>query len=147
KAATAIDCWSCLAEIAVDRGDDLLDDGKAAEAEASYKRALEIADAHALVRQRAEALRGLGRSAMAAKDWDRSRTLFEQARDELHRTHGVVNESVVYSLLGDLENRLSRFGEARANYDKALELARQADNQAWQAVAYASRARVYEETG
>jgi CHAT domain-containing protein len=147
KAATAIDCWSCLAEIAVDRGDDLLDDGNATEAEASYKRALEIADAHALVRQRAEALRGLGRSAMAAKDWDRARTLFGQARDELHRTHGVVNESVVYSMLGDLENRLDRFAEARANYDKALALAQQADNQAWQAVAYASRARVAEETG
>lgn len=147
KAAAAIDCWSCLAEIAVDRGDDLLDDGKAAEAEASYKRALEIADAHALVRQRAEALRGLGRSAMAAQDWARARTLFDQARDELHRTHGVVNESVVYAMLGDLENRLNRFAEARANYDKALELAKQADNQSWQAVAYASRARVAEQTG
>jgi len=147
KAATAIDCWSCLAEIAVDRGDDLLDDGKAAAAEASYKRALEIADAHALVRQRAEALRGLGRSAMAAQEWDRARTLFEQARDELHRTHGVVNESVVYSMLGDLENRLNHHAQARANYDQALELAKQADNQAWQAVAYASRARVAGETG
>jgi len=147
KAATAIDCWSCLAEIAVDRGDDLLDEGHAADAEAAYKRALEIADAHALARQRAEALRGLGRSAMAAQDWDRARTLFEQARDELHRTHGVVNESVVYAMLGDLENRLGRFAEARANYDKALELARQADNQAWQAVAYASRARIAKETG
>jgi CHAT domain-containing protein/tetratricopeptide (TPR) repeat protein len=147
KTATAIDCWSCLAEIAVDRGDDLLDDGKAAAAEASYKRALEIADAHALVRQRAEALRGLGRSAMTAQDWDRARMLFEQARDELHRTHGVVNESVVYSMLGDLDNRLNRHAQARANYDHALELAKQADNQAWQAVAYASRARVAEQTG
>ncbi len=147
KAAAAIDCWSCLAEIAVDRGDDLLDDGKPAQAEGSYQRALEIADAHALVRQRAEALRGLGRSAMAAQDWDRARTLFGEARDELHRTHGVVNESVVYSMLGDLENRLSRFAEARANYDKALELAQQADNQSWQAVAYASRARVAAQTG
>jgi CHAT domain-containing protein len=147
KTAAAIDCWSCLAEIAVDRGDDLLDEGNAVEAEASYQRAREIADAHALVRQRAEALRGLGRSAMAAKDWNRARTLFEQARDELHRTHGVVNESVVYAMLGDLENRLNRFGEARANYEKALELAKQAENQAWQAVAYASLARVAEETG
>jgi tetratricopeptide (TPR) repeat protein len=147
KAAAAIDCWSCLAEIAVDRGDDLLDEGNATEAKASYQRALEIADAHALVRQRAEALRGLGRSAMAAKEWDRARALFGQARDELHRTHGVVNESVVYAMLGDLDNRLDRFADARANYDRALELARQADNQAWQAVAYASRARVAEETG
>ncbi len=146
-AATAIDCWSCLAEIAVDRGDDLLDDDKPADAEASYRHALEIADAHALTRQRAEALRGLGRSAMVAQQWDRARTLFEQARDELHRTHGVVNESVVYSMLGDLDNRLDRFAQARANYDRALDLARQADNQSWQAVAYASRARVAEETG
>jgi CHAT domain-containing protein len=83
---------------------------------------------------------------MAAQDWTRARTLFEQARDELHRTHGVVNESVVYAMLGDLENRLNRFAEARADYDEALELAQKADNQAWQAVAYASRARVAEQT-
>jgi tetratricopeptide (TPR) repeat protein len=145
--ATTIDCWSCLAEIAVDRGDDLLDGGDPAAAETAYKRALEIAETHELVRQRAEALRGLGRCAMAASDWTRARTLLEKAREELHRTHGVVNESVVASMLGDLENRLGHLVEARADYDQALKLAQQADNQAWQAVAYASRARVAQQSG
>ena len=52
KVATSIDCWSCLAEIEVDRGDDLLDGGDLAHSEAAYKRALEIAKAHDLVRDR-----------------------------------------------------------------------------------------------
>jgi tetratricopeptide (TPR) repeat protein len=147
KVATLIDCWSCLAEIEVDRGDDLLDGGDLANSEAAYKRALEIAKAHDLVRQRAEALRGLGRSAMAAQDWARARTLFEAARDELHRTGGRVNESVVYAFLGDLENRLNHLDAARADYGQALQLAQQADNQAWQAVAHASLARVAQQSG
>jgi tetratricopeptide (TPR) repeat protein len=145
--AKSIDCWSCLAEIEVDRGDDLLDGGDAVGAESAYKRALDIANAHDLVRQRAEALRGLGRSAMAAQDWARARTLFESARDELHRTGGRVNESVVYAFLGDLENRLNHLDAARTDYEEALKLAKEADNQAWQAVAHASLARVAQQSG
>ena len=145
--AKSIDCWSCIAEIEVDRGDDLLDGGDAASAESAYKRALDIANAHELVRQRAEALRGLGRSAMAAQDWARARTLFESARDELHRTGGRVNESVVYAFLGDLENRLNHLDAARTDYEEALKIAKEADNQAWQAVAHASLARVAQQSG
>jgi tetratricopeptide (TPR) repeat protein len=144
--AASIDCWSCLAEIEVDRGDDLLDGGDVAHAETAYKHALDIANAHELVRQRAEALRGLGRSAMAAQDWARARTLFEAARDELHRTGGRVNESVVYAFLGDLENRLNHLDAARADYEQALKLAQEADNQAWQAIAHASLARVAQQS-
>jgi len=146
-AATAIDCWSCLAEIEVDRGDDLLDAGDVVKAEAAYQRALDIAKAHQLVRQRAEALRGLGRCAMAAQKWPEARALLESARAELHRTHGRVNESVVYAMLGDLENRLNNLDAARRNYRQALALAKQADNQGWQALAYASLARVAEQSG
>lgn len=146
SAATAVDCWSCLAEIDVDRGDDLLDGGEVAKAEAAYRHALDIAKAHDLVRQRAEALRGLGRCAMAAKDWDRARALLDQAREDLHRTHGRVNESVVYAMLGDLENRQGRIEQARRDYEQSLALAREAANQAWQAVALASLARVAEES-
>ncbi|HJT98404.1 MAG TPA: tetratricopeptide repeat protein, partial [Rhodanobacteraceae bacterium] len=147
RVARSVDCWSCLAEIDVDRGDDLLDGGDVASATAAYQRALDVAEAHALVRQRAEALRGLGRSAMAAEDWTRARTLLEAAREELHRTHGRVNESVVHALLGDLESRLGRLPAAKADYEQALTLAREADNQAWQAVAHASLARVAERSG
>jgi len=145
--AKSVDCWSCLAEIEVDRGDDLLDGGAVATAQAAYNRALDIAGAHELVRQRAEALRGLGRCAMAKQDWTHARMLFESARDELHRTHGVVNESVVYAMLGDLDSRLGRLAQARANYEQGLALARQADNEAWQAVAHASLARVARDGG
>ncbi len=145
--STTIDCWSCLAEIAVDRGDDLLDGGDAAAAETAYRHALEIAQTHDLVRQRAEALRGLGRCAMVRQDWTRARSLLENAREELHRTHGVVNESVVASMLGDLENRLGHLDAAREDYDQALKLAQQADNESWQAVAHASRARVAQQSG
>jgi len=145
--AAGIDCWSCLAEIEVDRGDDLLDAGQIAKAEAAYRRALDIAKNHELVRQHAEALRGLGRCAMAAQNWQEARTLLESARDELHRTHGVVNESVVYAMLGDLDNRLSRFDAAKRNYEQALGLAREASNTAWQAVAFASLARIAEQSG
>ena len=143
-AARSVDCWSCLAEIDVDRGDDLLDGGDVAAAEAAYQRALDVASAHDLVRQRAEALRGLGRCAMAASDWTRARTLFESAREELHRTGGRVNESVAYAMLGDLESRVGHLDAARTNYGEALKLAREADNQAWQAIAHASLARVAE---
>jgi CHAT domain-containing protein len=142
--AKSVDCWSCLAEIDVDRGDDLLDGGDTAAAQAAYQRALDVANAHELVRQRAEALRGLGRCAMAASDWPRARTLFESAREELHRTGGRVNESVAYAMLGDLESRLGHLDAARTNYGEALKLAREADNQAWQAVAHASLARIAE---
>ncbi len=145
--ATSIDCWSCLAEIAVDRGDDLFDGGDVAGAQTAYRHALDVAKAHDLVRQRAEALRGLGRCAMAKRDWNEARTLLDAARDELHRTNGRVNESVVDAMLGDLESRLGRLDAARASYRQALELAQQADNEAWQAVAHASLARVNEQAG
>ncbi|HEY6986137.1 MAG TPA: CHAT domain-containing protein [Rhodanobacteraceae bacterium] len=145
--AASIDCWSCLAEIAVDRGDDLFDGGDVASAEKAYQHALEIAKAHDLVRQRAEALRGLGRSAMAKQDWTQARTLLESARDELHRTNGRVNESVVDAMLGDLDSRLGHLDAARASYEQALTLAREADNEAWQAVAHASLARVSRQAG
>src|SRR5262249_42357076 len=110
--AKSVDCWSCLAEIEVDRGDDLFDGGNVVDAEAAYARSLGIAGAPDLVRQRAEALRGLGRSAMAKKDWTRARSLFESAKDELHRTGGVVNESVVYAMLGDLDSRIGHLDAA-----------------------------------
>src|ERR1700752_3694964 len=145
--AKSVDCWSCLAEIEVDRGDDLLDGGDVARARAAYERALDISKTHELVRQRAEALRGLGRCAMAAGDWPRARTLLEAAREELHRTGARVNESVVYTMLGDLENRLNNLAAARTDYEEALKLAREADNQAWQAVAHASLARVAQASG
>ena len=145
--AKSVDCWSCLAEIDVDRGDGLLDGGDVAGAQAAYERALEVSKSHELVRQRAEALRGLGRCAMAAQDWTRARTLFEAAREELHRTGGRVNESVVYTMLGDLESRLNNLAAARTDYEEALKLAREADNQAWQAVARASLARVAQASG
>jgi CHAT domain-containing protein len=147
RVAASVDCWSCLAEIDVDRGDDLLDGGDAAAARAAYQRALDVASAHDLVRQRAEALRGLGRCAMAASEWTQARTLLESAREDLHRTGGRVNESVAWALLGDLENRLGHADAARRNYAEALTLAREADNQAWQAIAHASLARVAESSG
>ena len=146
--ATTIDCWSCLAEIAVDRGDDLLDGGDVAAAETAYKRALEIAEAHDLVRQRAEALRGLGRCAMAAQDWTRARSLLEQSARRA-ASHARRRQRIGRLLRCSATSKTGsgHLDAARANYDQALELAQQADNQAWQAVAYASRARVAQQSG
>jgi CHAT domain-containing protein/tetratricopeptide (TPR) repeat protein len=146
-AATAAGCWSCLAEIAADQGDTLLDNGKPDEAAVAYRRALDIATEHQLLRQRAEAQRGLGRCAMAAQDWTQARSLLESARVELHRTHAVVNEAVVQAMLGDLENHQGHLAAARQNYLTALTLARQAANQTWQTVAKASLARIAEQGG
>lgn len=146
-AATAAGCASCLAEIEADRGDDLLDSGAVPQAEAAYGRALGIAETHGLVRQRAEALRGLGRCAIAAQDWERARRLLSDARAEMHRTGAAVNESVVLAALGDLDSRLGNLDAARANYARALALAREAENQAWQAAALASLARVEQQAG
>lgn len=142
-AANQVDCWSCLAEIEVDRGDDLIEDGSLTQAQASYQRALQLAEAHQLVRQHAEALRGLGRCAMEMQQWSQARSLLESARRDLERTHGRVNESFVYIMLGDLDSKTGQLAAARRNYNEALRLARNASNQTWQAVAHASRARLY----
>lgn len=146
-AATTAGCGSCLAEIDVDRGDDLLDEGAVPQAEAAYRRALAVAQSHRLVRQRAEALRGLGRCAIATGDWKNARRQLDDARTELHRTGGAVNESIVLVALGDLESHLDRLDAARENYMQALALARDAQNQAWQAAALASLARVALQAG
>jgi CHAT domain-containing protein/predicted negative regulator of RcsB-dependent stress response len=146
-AAERADCGSCLAEIAVDRGDDLIADGELAKAQASYRQALQIAEAHQLVRQHAEALRGLGRCAMEMQQWSQARSLLESARDDLHRTHGRVNESVVYALLGDLDSKVGRIAAARRNYDAALRVARDASNRTWQAMAQGSLARLLLQSG
>ncbi len=146
-AATAADCWSCLAEIAANEGDTLSDDQRPAEAAVAYRRALDIAKDHQLLRQHAEALRGLGRCAMASGDWAGARTLLESAHSELHRTHGLVNEAVVESMLGDLDSRQDHLGAARQHYQRARTLARQAANQPWQTVANASLARVAAQSG
>ncbi|MEP7042800.1 MAG: CHAT domain-containing protein [Dokdonella sp.] len=146
-AATAADCWSCLAEIAANEGDTLSDDGRSQEAAVAYRRALDIAQDHQLLRQHAEALRGLGRCAMASGDWPAARALLEAAQGELHRTHGLVNEAVVESMLGDLESRQSHFDAARQHYRRSRTLARQAANQPWQTVASASLARLAAQAG
>ena len=142
-----IECWSCLAEIEADRADDLFDEHRYAEAQAAYQRALELANAHKLVRQHAEALRGLGRCAMQAGRWKEARPLLQSARDELHRSNGRLNESVVYSMLGDLDSRTGQYADARRNYAEALQLATEASNQGWQAVAHASLARLARQQG
>ncbi len=145
--AARIDCWSCLAEVDVDRADDLLDAGKTAAARATYERALSIAKQHQLKRQHAEALRGLGRCAMKAGQWTEARSLLTSARDELHLTRGRVNEAVAETLLADLDERLGQPVAARRGYQRALSLARAASNYAWQAAAEASLARVAKEAG
>lgn len=142
-----IECWSCLAEIEADRADDLFEHGQHAQAQGAYRRALEIANAHQLVRQHAEALRGLGHCAIQAGRWKEARTLLESARDELHRSNGRLNESIVYSLLGDLESRTGNPADARRNYGEALKLATEASNQGWQAVAHASLANLSQQQG
>ncbi len=141
-AARVIECWSCLAEIEADRADDLFDQHQFAEAEAAYQRALELANAHQLVRQHAEALRGLGRCAMQAGRWQQAGSLLRAARDELHRSNGRLNESVVFSMLGDLDGKTAHLADARNNYEEALKLATEASNPGWQAVAHASLARL-----
>ena len=143
----AIDCWSCLAEIEANRADDLFDQRQFAQAKATYERALDLASAHQLVRQRAEALRGLGRCAMQAERWGEARSLLQAAREELHRSSGTLNESIVYSLLGDLDSRTGQLADARRNYDEALKLATEASNQGWQAAAHASLARLAQQQG
>lgn len=143
----AVDCWSCLAEIEANRADDLFDQREYAKAQATYERALELANAHQLVRQRAEALRGLGRCAMQAGRWRDARSLLQAAREELHRSSGRLNESIVYSMLGDLDSRTGQWADARRNYDEALKLATEASNQGWQAVAHASLARLAQQQG
>ena len=146
-AARAADCWSCLAEIAANEGDTLSDDQRPEEAAVAYRRALDIAQDHQLLRQHAEALRGLGRCAVAAGDWAGARALLESAQVELHRTHGLVNEAVVESMLGDLESRQDHPDAARRHYMRTRALARQAANQPWQTVAHASLARLAAQAG
>jgi len=146
-AATAADCWSCLAEIAANEGDTLFDDKRPDEAAAAYRRALDIAKDHQLLRQHAEALRGLGRCAMAAGDWTGARALLEEAHAQLHRTHGLVNEAVVESMLGDLDSRQGHVDAARRHYERTRTLARAAANRPWQTVADASLARLAAQAG
>ena len=145
--ARQIECWSCLAEIEVDRADDQVDAGDFTAAQAAYSRALELANQHQLVRQHAEAQRGLARCAIERGEWSEARSRLESARQELARTHGRVNESVVDTLLGNLEERTGHPQAARRDYTRALSLARVSANEAWQAAAYASLARLAQQSG
>jgi len=70
-----------------------------------------------------------------------------RAHGELHRTHGLVNEAVVESMLGDLESRQGHLDAARQHYTRTRALARQAANQPWQTVAHASLARIAAQAG
>jgi CHAT domain-containing protein len=144
--AGRIECWSCLAEIEVDRADDLVDAGDFARAEEAYGRALDLSNQHQLVRQHAEAQRGLARCALERGQWSQARSRLESARRELARTHGRLNESVVYTLLGNLEERTGHPTAARQDYTRALSLARASANEAWQAAAYASLARLAQQS-
>ncbi len=146
-AATRADCASCLAEIQVDRGDDWLDAGAPARAAAAYRLALAIATPHQLVRQRAEALRGLGRWAIASRRWIEARRQLDAARDALRGTSERLNQSLIDIALGDLDDRMGRIVPARRDYGRALHRARSAANETWQAAALASLARVELESG
>lgn len=147
SASTQANCWSCLAEIDADRGDDLLDASDAVRAAAAYQAALAIAAEHQLVRQRAEALRGLGRCAIATGRWSDARSLLAAARGALQGTSERLNEALIDVALGDLDDRLGRTAAAAADYGRALQLARGAANETWQAAALASLARVELESG
>jgi CHAT domain-containing protein/tetratricopeptide (TPR) repeat protein len=143
-AGTQSQCWVCLAELAVDRGDYLSD---AALARTSYEHARDIAQAHHFDRQRAEALRGLGLCALRAGQWADARALFDEAIGRFDRLHNSVNESLVYSLLGDLDVRQNQVEAARTAYHQALTIATNAGYQAAAVVAYGSLARLARDSG
>jgi tetratricopeptide (TPR) repeat protein len=145
--ATRINCWSCLAEIEVDRADELVEVRELPRAEAAYQRALQISKQHQLTRQLAEAERGLGRCALEAGKWSEAQSLLRSALRDLRGTGGRVNESVVHTLLGDLDDRLDHRAAAQQEYARALSLAREAANQAWQAAALGSLARLALQSG
>ncbi len=138
-AATQSQCWVCLAELAVDRGENLSDE---ALARASFEHARDIAQSHHFDRQRAEALRGLGLCALRSGQWADARALFDEAIGEFDRMHNTVNKSLVYSLIGDLDVRQGQIEAARVAYHQALTIATNAGYQASAVVAYGSLARL-----
>ena len=136
-----INDWSCLAVLAVNRGDALFADGKLTAAAAEYARAFDIGNAHNLKLQQAYALGGLGACDIKAKRWSDARSHLEAARDQMKSLGALREQAYLATLLGDLDSEAHDFTAARRQYKQALESGQRYGDRGVQWLALGSLAR------
>jgi len=134
------------ADTLISLGGLLLDTGDPTAAQSAFQQALEIGETDQLLMTQAHAHLGLGRSvliagqaALARHELERALELARQANDADVRTEAEL-------LLGDLSAQPAP-KTAKAHYQRALALSRQAGDRWSQAIAHASLARLAIATG
>jgi CHAT domain-containing protein/tetratricopeptide (TPR) repeat protein len=133
---------SGLAETLLNRGDGLLDAGDIDAARAIFEHSVQFDIANGFKREQAHALAGLGRCAMAKKEWEAARKFF---LDSLHLAESIgapVPEAAAHLSLGDLNDRVDQRPAALNEYEQAYRIGVRSGDDAVQIAALGSRARV-----
>lgn len=133
---------SGLAETGLNAADSLLEAGRVDEAEQAYRRALAFDREHRFQREEIHALGGLGRVALARRDWPRALQHLQAARDLARGIHAEALEAGTQQALGDLASRRGDAAAARAAYTEAARLADRVGDRATHVAAQASLARL-----
>jgi tetratricopeptide (TPR) repeat protein len=136
-----------LAETGLNAADALADAGRIDEAEAAYRRALAFDREHRLQREEIHALGGLGRVALARKDWNRAQEHFDAARDLARQIHAEALEAGIEQMRGDLAARRGDAAGAQAAYTRSATLAEHVSDRATRVASQASLARLDAEAG
>ncbi len=133
---------SGLAETRLNAADSALDAGRVDAAEQAYRSALAFYREHRSQREQVHALGGLGRVALARRDWPHALAHLQAARDLAREIHAEALEAGIHLMLGDLASGRDDTGAAREAYTQAARLADRVSDRATRAAAQASLARL-----
>lgn len=151
--AKAQDVWKAtdnrvgMADTALHRGEALLAHDQPRQAGPAFAEALDLARANGLQSAEVRALRGLGLCAMATGDWSGARHNLEASRAGAQKIGELAAQAQAHRALGDLDARTDQTAQAGMNYERALQLGREAADLGIQATTLASQARLYQRTG
>lgn len=136
-----------LAETELNAADALLDAGRVDDAEAAYRRALAFDREHGFKREEVHALGGLGRAAVARRDWPQAQTQLDAARDLARQIRAEALEAGIEQGLGDLASVRGDAKAAGDAYARSLTLAEKTGDRATRVAAQASLARLDADAG
>lgn len=138
---------SGLAETELNAADALLDEGRVDDADTAYRRALAFDREHGFQREEVHALGGLGRVAVARRDWPQAQTQLDAARDLARQIHAEALEAGVERMRGDLASARGDAPAAAQAYARGLALAEKVGDRATRVAAQASLARLDADAG
>lgn len=136
-----------LTETRLNEADSALRDGDIDSARGLFDSALAYYDKHDRQRERAHALAGLGRCAMARRDWKEASRQLLASRDVAHKAGAAALEAAAYLALGDLDLRRKNLPEGEHNYQRAYALSVASRDLSGRAAALAGRAHAAELSG